>query len=47
MKKEFEVRMYEDQDNPAEGYMMIEISKIKSCETLQRIINFLERIREC
>ncbi len=46
MKKEFEVRMYEDQDDPANGYMMIEISKIHSYDTLQRIINFLERLRE-
>lgn len=46
MRKEFEIRMYEDNDNPADGYMMIEISKIKSYEILQRIINFLERLRE-
>ena len=46
MKKEFEIRLYDDGENLPDMNMIIEVSKIHSYEILQRIINFLERIRE-
>ena len=46
MEKKFEVRMYVDVDDQKQGTVIIEVSQLRDYDTLVRIINFLECLRE-